>query len=90
MLFAAVHESGGGTFETCRPAVTMSVPGGFRPAAIVDANTNFLRVSNIDRHLGGAEARLRFCAFGTNRTSRVGALMSVRRGRPEVSVARSK
>ena len=28
--------------------------------------------------------------LGTNRTSRVGALMSVRRGRPEVSVARSK
>jgi hypothetical protein len=28
--------------------------------------------------------------YGTKRTSRVGALMSVRRGRPEVSVARSK
>ena len=33
MCFAAVHESGSGTFETCRGRLTMSVDG-IRPEVV--------------------------------------------------------
>jgi hypothetical protein len=33
MLFAAVHESAAGTFETCRPVLKMSVNRGIPEAA---------------------------------------------------------
>src|SRR6266852_481667 len=58
LLVAAVHESGSGTFETCRPTLTMSVSGGRpevvgrRPNDAIDPTLTFLH----DGARGGAAA----------------------------------